>query len=818
MNQSFLKKFLELQFKYYHLFVLLGLALCLVCLPQVLKIGIDTNLVSLLPENSTVVKNSKIIADKTGSGSDLVLMISGSSFEKRLEAAEALKQHILAIPNLTKTVEYKTHKEFFENNKYLLIPNPQLDRVLEVVEKIRKENADITDSLGLERIQDEETKAAAKKTEAPADSTRSLEEADSYLAQLDELRPYLMTPDKKFVAVRVVPRQPEYNLEQSKLFIDQIRNSLADFDLAAIDPDLRLNIEGSLERLVSRYQDILRDLQIGIGGLLGIVVVLFFYFRSILSIFSILPPLIIGISAGLAIVRMIEGSLNTIAVFLVLVVFGLGVEFGIHLMTRYLQERRRFGVKRSLFATWHSTGRAVVTSSVALIFGFSLFLVSSFQGFSQFGRVALILLSTAALSYLVFMPSWIILCEKIKSFENWRSTFNKNIHLKGWKWPKLARAGRVISLLLIVGLGALSLQGVRFDYNFDVRQTKKNPSESWTASYQLFSQRTKPSAYALFPGDEKERSFELINFFESHKENYPGIDTMVGASSLFPPDQKERLDKLQQISDDLQPSWVKEIDQPRVRQAMIEIIENAYDFNLIEQDSIPQSLLQKFEATDGSGDQLVIIFDQRGEADARKAMRFSRDVNRVIEDSSVNAVASGGELIFADVVARVTNEGPWLVLGMFFLIFMICLVDFRSIRFALIALSPIAFGFLLLGGFMSGFTWKINFFNMISIASLSCMVVDNSIHFLHRYLDLKKRGLRASGFPELDAWRSVSPAITACTLTSICGYFGMLFAGHNGVFSLGRIAVVGMICCWVATIFFFPTWLNIFKTELKKDR
>jgi len=273
-------------------------------------------------------------------------------------------------------------------------------------------------------------------------------------------------------------------------------------------------------------------------------------------------------------------------------------------------------------------------------------------------------------------------------------------------------------------------------------------------------------------------------------------------------DQAKRISKLQEISDAVEISWLKKWDDEKTRKAIKEIKATAYELTPFSLSDLPPEVREPFIATDGSGDYLVYLYDLGGKADGRKAMKFSDSVEQFKKDAGMFPILSGQEIIFADIVRRVIREGPWLVIGMFILVFLICWFDLKNIAYAAITLSPVVFGFLLTGFFLVVSGTQINFYNMVALASLGAMVVDNSIHLFHRYLGYRNEEIT---YPARRASFAVSPTIVTCTITSICGYGGMVFATHTGIASLGLVAVLGLTSCLIAAVFFFPPWLSRYR-------
>ncbi|PIR23051.1 MAG: hypothetical protein COV44_04840 [Deltaproteobacteria bacterium CG11_big_fil_rev_8_21_14_0_20_45_16] len=803
-----LTRFIDLNLKHYPFIILLSLCLSFSGLWFARKLGLDTDLKSLLPQNAESVKNSNIIGPKAGASNDMILMVYGGSPENRLVATDEFTKYLLSRPDIIRSARYRTPKDFFENHKYVFVPTDALDSLLQEVEKKRKEHSEVTDPLGLESVIEEENKTKAEiPPTSEADTEEKMKKAKDLLNRLDTMRPLYSSEDGKYLAIRVIPNAESLDMNKNRMLIKQMENLIEFFDFQRFDPEIKVDVYGSIYRQLKRYSAIVKDVSFGGWGILLIMLVVSIYFQTAWSLLVLVPPLLTGLFTGLSIVRFMEGRLNTIAVFLVLVVFGVGIEFGIHLFARYLQERKFNSLRESLLETWSSTGRATITSAAALLVGFALLTLSSFQGFAQFGRVAIVLLASTAGAFLIFTPAWLIATERFRSGRMWRPSLSDLIYERVNK-PESPRAGIVAKALRLIFvfslpiLAVLCLSFLKFDYKFDEDVKLTDEPQSYWAIGKIFNERLKPSAIAVFHNMKEAASF--LDYFRKNESKYPDIALMTGLSTFFPLDQETRIRKLQEIADSVDPNWIKKFDDPEIRRVMREIQERAYDYKPYSLDEVPVELKEPFMASDGSGDVMTYIFDIGGDTDGRKAMKFSASVSQFMDDSELAPLVSGPEIIFADVVRRVVSEGPWLVLGMFVLVFLSCWLDFRNIKDAIVTLVPVIYGFLMAGSVLASLGIKVNFYNMVALASLGSMVVDNSIHLYHRYLDFRSK---SKDNPGRWASYSVIPSIVTCTITSILGYGGMLFASHGGVNSIGNVAVIGLFCCLLSAIVFLPAWL-----------
>lgn len=824
-----LSRFVDVNLKFWWVFILSAAILGVLGAVYSLRIRLDSDLQSLLPRSAPSVQNMNVIKTKAGGSYDFRVVLFGGSLEKRLEAAEGFT-HFLETEKkgFARSVRYRTPKTFLEENKYKFIPIESLDSILARIEKERKANAALTDPLGLESTMEKmdgemssevpdaqsahEAKAGADKEE-----DEDLNSAKELLQRLKDMRPYYQTEDGAFLAIRILPAQESFSIERNRSAMKTLESYLQEFNFAQIDPAIRYEIYGSIPSHIHRFDSIAEDVKFGVWGIILILLIVAFYFRSGWALLTTVPPLMVGLLVGMGVVGLLERDLNSIAIFLVLVVFGVGIEFGIHLWARYLEERQSRDYRSALDRTWRTTGRATLTSSSALLCGFALLTLSSFQGFAQFGRVAIILVLTAAGSFVLFMPSWILLAEKIRgSAKPWALSiaqiFSQRARSLWWpqSWLPFVRWGSISLVIMGVVLSALYF---RFDFGFAEAINTRKTTPAREALAEIFTERLQPSAIAVFKSQAEAARF--LDFYRVHEKDYPDIALASGLSTFLPVDQEQRIKKLQEISDEVEEEWIDRFKDEVIREALREIKSSAYDMTPHQFEDVPAETREPFIASDQSGDFMVYLFDIGGAPDGRKAMRFKKAVEQLESSSGQTPTLSGQQVIFADIVSRVIGEGPWLVLGMLILVFLICWIDFQSWSLAAVTMIPVLSGFSLTGLVLVLEGTNINFFNMVALASLGAMVVDNSIHLFHRFLELREEG---DPHADREAAVSVGPTVATCTLTSICGYGGMALALHNGIASLGWVAIVGLSCCFVSAVTFFPAWLGVFFKSQSKPQ
>ena len=379
-----LQRFIRFQIAHAGKIAIFSLALAALGIFFASKIRIDTSLKSLLPRDAWSVQNLEAIQVKSGSSNDLRLLIWGGTLDEKIEAAEEFTHFLKARDDFAKLVQFRTPKDFLEKHKYVFIRSETIDLILDKIRTERKKNAGVTDPLGLEATIESEKQAASlsKETENANSVERDVEQEDVQLKKAKELlgrlkvmRPTYSSEDGKYLSIRIVPRADKYDLKKSRQLLDHFESLVKEFNFKKFNPEMDTMVYGSIYRNVEKYESIQRDLSFGSWGILAIIFILIIFFRSFWAPMVLIPPLVTGLSIGMGIVTLIEHRLNTIAVFLIMVGFGVGIEFGVHLWTRMLQERKHHDLEESLILTLsliHISGESHSHFSSGTINGFCL--------------------------------------------------------------------------------------------------------------------------------------------------------------------------------------------------------------------------------------------------------------------------------------------------------------------------------------------------------------------------------------------------------------------------------------------------------------
>jgi predicted RND superfamily exporter protein len=145
-----------------------------------------------------------------------------------------------------------------------------------------------------------------------------------------------------------------------------------------------------------------------IASLVGfalVLAILWIDFRRVFDTVASLFPLLVGLIWMLGGMVLLGLSMNFFNVFVTAMIIGVGVDYGVHMMHRYREERATS--RERLEAGLTETGKAVVLAALANIVGFGSLVWSSYPGIQSIGYVAIMGSSASALVALTVLPAYL---------------------------------------------------------------------------------------------------------------------------------------------------------------------------------------------------------------------------------------------------------------------------------------------------------------------------------------------------------------------------------------------------------------------------
>ena len=245
----------------------------------------------------------------------------------------------------------------------------------------------------------------------------SLEMALLYKRAPDKVKniavnPYISIKDNEArISIRVLDSKPELRRNEliNKINYD-IKNKLGFDSESYFLTGVLILYNNMLQSLFDSQILSLGFVMIGIGLMFMIL------FKSILLSFIGIVPNLLAATFVLGLMGLINLPLDMMTITIAAIAIGIAVDNSIHYIYRFREEYNLcHDYKESLYKSHNSIGRAIFFTSITIIFGFSILILSNFIPTIIFGLLTGLAMFIALLAVLTLLPKLIIF---FKPFEN----------------------------------------------------------------------------------------------------------------------------------------------------------------------------------------------------------------------------------------------------------------------------------------------------------------------------------------------------------------------------------------------------------------
>ena len=768
------------------------------CSVFVYRLGrkLETDLVALIPENYQSVKTLNEIKQRVGGVGSLVVLVQSPDFEANRRFAEDLARELQdeKYETYINFVDYKRDAAFYRKNALLFMETDDLDEVL----------TRIDDYIIQEKLKLSPLYISLDEEEAVLDFS-DIESKYRTADNGDET--YYTNPDRTILALEAMAAGTVSNIGFAKDMQRVIQQAVKKVNPRAYHPQMLIEYGGPFKNKIDESDTIWSDVRSTlIFGIMGIVALLTFYFRQPLAAFFVAIPLAMGLIWAFAITYWVIGNLNTMTVFLFVILFGLGIDFGIHMFARYLEVRMdKTDVRMSIETMLSQTGQAILTAAITTSIAFFSLTLTDFRGFSEFGFIVGTGILMSLVSMTTVLPAVLVLADQ-------RFMWIRMRHVWGHNWggsrghfpyPKLVIAG---ALILTVYLG-IHLRDIDFEYDFT--NLRSNLPASIKVKQKMATiprYGSESQSYGIVLADSKAELDEIVDALEKKIAEDDPTPTIDKVKTLWTElrGQDEKLDIIGEIRALANGEGAKLIRGEQ--KAKLDSLRDLLDVKRLSVEDLPENLLRKFETIDGSQAYFAQILPSVQLRDGKNAIAFAEDSHEIQTASGKVFYSSSSNIIFADMLRLMLRDSPRAISLTVAVVFLIVLADFRSLRSALLVIFPLACGTVWMCGSLYLQDLKLNFYNMVALPTIIGMGIDNGVHLYHRY---RQEG--PGSMPVVI--RSTGGAMFISMLTTMIGFFGLMMATHPGLNSIGRLALIGLLTCFVAAVLVLPAILEVLEGD-----
>ncbi|MDX1586599.1 MAG: MMPL family transporter, partial [Balneolaceae bacterium] len=535
---------------------------------------IDTDFSKLIPEDYPSYQALERVRNTVGGeGSDLAVGIVSPSFEANKAFAEDLIPKAMKLKGegyerpYLRTVEYKRDTQFMEENALYFATDRELNKIEDYLQ---------------EEIEQAKLEANPFYTDFGESEDESANESGVTIGELDSVyqqlvgKEYPISDDSTTLTLRFFPEGSQTNINFINNLYDDFEELLATMEPSMYHPEMEITLAGRLMRRSIQVEAIRGDVAktFGVGASAVILLVIFYFlyksynaragsrfsWKILIAELARMPvlalvitiPLLMSLAWTFGMAYLLVGNLNIMTSTLALLLFGLGVDFGVHFYGRYSEER---GMDKSILdaaeTSFLSTGQAVAVGALTTSTALLVLTFADFKGFSEFGLIAGIGILFAVVAMIVVMPALLAIFERYGLLNLSKAGgFEDRAPVASKRMPA-SKSILMISVLAVVG-SLVMLPTVSFEYDFSKLEPKYPEYEAKDEIVDRVSSSRMGSNPAYIVVDTPEEAVKVAEAVreKARKDTVsPTIKEVQTLQERFPLQEEEKQQRLEDIAE-----------------------------------------------------------------------------------------------------------------------------------------------------------------------------------------------------------------------------------------------------------------------------
>jgi hypothetical protein len=538
------------------------------------RINFKTNRSDLIDPKAEFQRRWLDYTERFGDASEIVVVVEAADRDTIIRTVDEIGRRMEREPQLFQGVLYKIDAGRFPAHKGLqYLPPAQLEAGLRTLDELRPYLKRNGDGLSLDTVFQQLTREldAQQKNPAPAKTEKTLRLAERLSAGMSGFlsdpsafqspwptalpaggrqaasaaaRPtYFLNRAGTMGFVKVFPANEADNFDGATRSIDRLRELTA--EIGRQHPQARIGLTGipilENDEMRRSRADMARAAVISFVGV-GLILVL--GFRGLRHPLLALAMLAVGMACSFGYTTVFVGHLNILSISFAVVLIGLGIDFAIHFLARYLELRHEGEALRpSLVKTAAGVGAGVTTAAVTTAFAFFSATFTQFLGVAELGIIAGGGILICAAATFIVLPALVALSDRNVEPRKLPTPFQGSLLRK--LTARFPRPVAVASIVLMVGVASQVLKyedgrfhlRVRYDYN--LLNLQAEGVESVQTQRRVFQNADHSLLYAVSMAKSPAEARELKRKLEA----LPSVDHVDELASALPavPHEQTRL-------------------------------------------------------------------------------------------------------------------------------------------------------------------------------------------------------------------------------------------------------------------------------------
>ncbi|MFH1469947.1 MAG: MMPL family transporter [Pseudomonadota bacterium] len=563
------------------------------------------------------------------------------------------------------------------------------------------------------------------------------------------------------------------------------------------EPDIELLwIGGGYRHNVEDFEGIKRDVKwTSVAALLMVLVTIALGFRDWRAVLLILIPLLIANAWTMGFAVLAVGSLNTFTSFVSAVLFGMGIDFGIHHFNRYREERERGGsLEDAVVRAWDRVGKPTMATAITASSGFLALLVGRFRGFSQLGLLLGVGVLFCLLVVMFLLPLLIMWREKATPAQPLNLSRMRARLPPTYRWVPLG----FMAALLVTGVAGLQIPRLGFQYDLSELRRDGMAFGDLDETQQSLARDSYSPIVVTFDTEAALRAAHEQATADMAAGRLPEISQALSIHTVIPPDQEARLAILREIGEITRHENARYLPAA-VLDNLSPLTEGPIEPLTV--DDLPPALVHILGG--GVGTHRLLLLASGNMWDLRETAHLAD-----VMYARYPAGAVAGEYLCMGSLYKIMKADAPRIIGLAALLVLLTTwVDLKSPRRAISAVAVLLAGMAWVGGSLAALHIKLSIVNIVGIPILLGLGIAAVIHLLHR---LAEEGPGRIG----KALATTGWAALLCTTTTVVSFASLSFAGSQGVRSLGLLVVVGLTAVTLAAFVLLPLgWAAVWKVR-----
>ncbi len=677
---------------------------------------------------------------------------------------------------------------------------------------------------------------------------------------------YLFSRDFKMMYLFIQPRNYNDEITYLKPFMEDIRKACDRAKKAhpELENKIKVAFTGMPAHVLTQTEVIYSD--VGHAAILSVIIValvLLIGFRSIKKMIIGIIPTVAGLAISLGIITIVLGKLNLISSSFMAVLFGIGIDFGIYLLQRTEEELGNgLSQNEAIYKSVVLTSRSIISGGLTTSLAFFALSLSRFQGYSELGFAAGVGLIVVLFTTFLMMPALLMNIPIEPRDYHVKETINETVKLERKKIHLV-----LISVCVIISIVSIvAATKIKMDFNV----IKMLPSNTESTIYQ--NRMEDESDYKMSFAMITDKDLNHLKSITDKVEKLSTVSKVDSLAGLIPPDQDQKLkiikkfkpllgnfrielkdnnqsgadfitvlDRMNSYFEDAQEkafagnqkklveqldNIAKNIDSIKTKLAAdkdgmalartkkfekelfvnlgkaTQIIRDSFNPSIITEATFPKEIINRFKSDQGT---YVAMVSPKGSMwDVDFLDKFVKELK------SVTPNVTGFPVTHRVYVRQAVTAVFQSMLYSFFVILVLLIIDFRSMRGVLLSLMPLLIGMLWLQLFLYIFGVDYNVANVAGLPLLLGLGIVYGLRIVHRW----REDTTITAFA---ATRTTGKGLAFAALAIIAGLVSIVFARHTGVSAFGKILLLGIILCMFTALVILPAFIDYLYVMKNKE-